>query len=106
MTFDKIYCFNAINHVADMRRCLRNLYDALNAHGLLYLTVDAHNYPVFLKLFRSIPGDILHPQQHDLRSYTRCLTENGWHIRRTFCLKKEFFFNYYWLELAKQPTAD
>lgn len=104
-SFDRIYCLNAINHVADMGRCLQNLHRATSENGRLYLTVDAHNHSFFLKLFRSIPGDILHPQQHDLMSYARCLAENGWDICETFCLKKEFFFSYYWLELAKRPDA-
>ena len=95
--FDKVFCLNAINHVADLKQCLDNLVALTKDGGDLILSIDAHNYQAFKIIFRAIPGDILHPHQYDLKEYEKMLTQRGCTIRKTELIKKEFFFNYYML---------
>ena len=93
--FDQIFCLNAINHVSDLDVCLQNLRQAMSDSGRLVLTVDAHNYLFFKKLFSLVPGDILHPHQLDLAGYTEKLKKSGFKICRTKLLKRDFLFSYH-----------
>ncbi len=93
--FDRVFCLNAINHVADLDVCLQNLRRATAEAGSLVLTVDAHNYRVFKKIFGLIPGDILHPHQLDLSDYEQKLEKNGFKVLRTKLLDRNFFFSYH-----------
>lgn len=63
--------------------------------GTLVVSIDAHNYSGFKKLFRLIPGDILHPHQFDLKEYQNMLASRGVEIEKSVLYKKEFFFSYY-----------
>lgn len=93
--FEKIFCLNAINHVADLDVCLQNLYRALAPGGQLFLTVDAHNFSFLKKIFRLIPGDILHPHQLDLGGYLEKLDGSGFTVGPTMLLKHETIFDYH-----------
>jgi 2-polyprenyl-6-hydroxyphenyl methylase/3-demethylubiquinone-9 3-methyltransferase len=97
--FDLVFCLNAINHVADLELCLKNLRQATRPSGKLVLSVDAHNWLVFKRLFQFLPGDILHPHQLDLEDYRTRLTKNGFSIEAIKLLKREFFFGYWVLVL-------
>jgi 2-polyprenyl-6-hydroxyphenyl methylase/3-demethylubiquinone-9 3-methyltransferase len=77
------------------------IVDLTKANGRLVVSIDAHNYGFFKHLFRTLPGDILHPHQYDLAEYEAMLTRRGCHIARTVLMKKEFFFNYYVLVTTK-----
>ncbi len=100
--YHKVFCLNAINHVADLEKCFDLLVDACLPGGELVVSIDAHNYPLFKKIFRLIPGDILHPHQYDLEEYQQMLLDRGCDLLRTNLYKKEFFFNYYVLVAKKR----
>ncbi len=98
--YDKVFCLNAINHVADLPRCFDQLLAAVKPGGQLLVSIDAHNYAPLKSIFRLLPGDILHPHQYDLQEYEQMLLQRGCSIERTVLLKKELIFNYY-LMVAK-----
>jgi 2-polyprenyl-3-methyl-5-hydroxy-6-metoxy-1,4-benzoquinol methylase len=99
--YDLIFCMNAINHVSDIDFCYDKLCGMLKPNGQLVITIDAHNHSFFKNLFRTIPGDILHPHQYDLKEYNAFLTNRGMKILQTEKLKSEFFFNHY-LQVARK----
>ncbi len=92
-----IFCMNAINHVADLNRCLHNLARALQPDGKLLLGVDVHRNPSLKQLFRWLPGDILHPQQHSLSDYRALLPMCGLRVRQAVRFKAGRIFDYYLL---------
>lgn len=93
--YDYVFCLNAINHVADLRLCLDRLLACTRKGGNLLISIDTHNYRLLKRLFRLIPGDILHPHQYDLSEYQTMLTSRGFRIDQTVLLKKEWIFSYY-----------
>jgi SAM-dependent methyltransferase len=93
--FDIVFCMNAINHVADIDRAYNRMIDAAKAGGYIVVSIDAHNHSFFKKLFRLIPGDILHPHQYDLDEYCDFMTKGGCTILKKLLVKKEFFFSHY-----------
>ncbi len=93
--FDFIFCMNAINHVQDYEISMNNLAESLKQGGSFIITIDAHNYSIFKRLFRIIPGDILHPYQFDLEEYKSHLINRDIEIVNEVLLKQEFFFNHY-----------
>lgn len=93
-TFSAIYCFNAINHVADWDRALDVLTANASGGTRMILTSDVHRHAWLLPVFRALPGDALHPQQHLPAAYRSALTSRGWSIEREEVLRKELIFNY------------
>lgn len=93
--YDKVFCLNAINHVSDLDLCFDKLVDFTKDGGTLIVSIDAHNYSFFKRIFRLLPGDILHPHQYDLKEYQEMLTDRGCRIEETVLYNEEFFFNYY-----------
>lgn len=93
--YDVIFCMNAINHVADIKKSYANLSRLLNPNGRLVVSIDAHNHSFFKYLFRILPGDILHPCQYDLEEYASFLEEQNLTILQTKKLKPAFLFDYY-----------
>ncbi len=100
--FDVVFCLNAINHVADLGQCFDKLIAITKKGGHLVVSIDAHNYQGFKHLFRTIPGDILHPHQYDLKEYQQMLLDLKCSIQNTVLIKKEFFFNYYCLTTIRK----
>lgn len=94
-TYGFVFCLNAINHVADIRRCFERLAALTRPGGTLAVSVDAHQYTWLKKLFRFLPADILHPHQYDLNEYGAMLTGQGFQITKTVLMKKGGIFNYY-----------
>lgn len=92
---DVIFCCNVINHVADLPLCMDRLSSWLKPGGTLILSVDVHNHQILKRIFRMIPGDILHPHQHDLLDYQNMLMERGFSIEKTTQLKSGNIFDYY-----------
>ena len=92
--FRQIYCFNSINHVRDWERAL----DALTSVALpgteMILTSDVHRHSWLLPVFRLLPGDVLHPQQHGPDAYRTALAARGWRIEREKLLRREAIFDY------------
>lgn len=93
--FDIVFCMNAINHVADINVAYDRLISAAKDGGYVVVSIDAHNHSFFKKLFRLIPGDILHPHQYDLEEYCDFMTKRGCIILKKLLVKKEFFFSHY-----------
>lgn len=93
--FDFVFCMNAINHVRDFEKAMDVLVDCVGERRNLVLTIDAHNLSFFKKLFRAVPGDILHPHQYDLVEYQSFLEKRGIKILKSIRLKHEFFFDHY-----------
>ena len=93
--FDVVFCMNAINHVADIDMAYDRLVNATKREGYVVVSIDAHNYSFFKKLFRLIPGDILHPHQYDLEEYCDFMTTRGCVILKKQLVKREFFFSHY-----------
>jgi 2-polyprenyl-6-hydroxyphenyl methylase/3-demethylubiquinone-9 3-methyltransferase len=92
--FEAIYCFNAINHVSDWDAAI----DALTAHARpgtrMLMTSDVHRHKLLLPIFKALPGDALHPQQHGPEAYRSALKQRGWRIEREDVLRVEAIFNY------------
>lgn len=92
---DVIFCCNVINHVANLHQSLDRLKTWLKPGGTLILSVDVHHYSWLKPLFRAIPGDLLHPHQHDLKDYQNLLMERGFSIEKSTLLKSGGIFDYY-----------
>jgi 2-polyprenyl-6-hydroxyphenyl methylase/3-demethylubiquinone-9 3-methyltransferase len=93
--FDTIYCFNAINHVADWERSFDRLTKWAAPGTLLVISSDVHRRPWLLPIFRALPGDALHPQQHAVDAYRNALAERGWRVTGEYRLRREWIFDYY-----------
>ncbi len=93
--YEFVFCLNAINHVADLSLCLDRLHACTRPGGTLLLSIDTHNYGWLKRIFRLVPGDILHPHQYDLPEYQAMLLSRDFSIEQTVLLKKEWIFNYY-----------
>ncbi|MEM1321756.1 MAG: methyltransferase domain-containing protein [Bacteroidota bacterium] len=100
-TYDRVFCLNAINHVADLGLCFDRLIAATKPGGQLLVSIDAHNFRLLKSIFRLLPGDILHPHQYDLEEYQQMLLQRGCQIERTVLLKKAFIFDYYLMVARK-----
>ena len=99
--FEVIFCMNAINHVLDIEKSFENLVSYAKKNTHIVVTIDAHNHTFFKKLFRLLPGDILHPHQYDLNEYQQMLTRRGCTLLGTELLKHEFFFDHYLINKRK-----
>ena len=93
--FRQLYCFNAINHVRDWAAGLDALTAMAEPGTELLLSSDVHRHAWLLPLFRALPGDALHPQQHGATDYRRALQDRGWRIDRERVLRRETIFHYY-----------
>ena len=102
--YDTVFCMNAINHVDDLAASYDALAAAVKPGGTLVVTIDAHNHGFFKRLFRLIPGDILHPHQFDEPEYAAMLTSRGFTIVDTQVMEKEFFFSRV-MHIAKKTPA-
>ena len=97
--YDTIFCLNALNHFSDITSSVDKLLEMLRKGGSMYVSIDAHNYYAFKKIFQWFPGDILHPHQYDLDDYKKMFTSRGGKITAVRLIKKEFLFDYYLLEV-------
>ena len=99
-----VFCLNAINHMYDMSIALQKMMDILSENGTLILSCDVHNWSLFHKIFRFIPGDILHPHQITKNAMDSLLTHHGLAIRQCQMLnKKAIFSEYVWV--CKKSSA-
>ena len=92
--FKWIYCLNAINHVRDWEYALDKLTTWANADTRLLLTSDVHRRHYMWRLFRWLPGDLLHPQQHLPLHYRAALQQRGWEVEQEVELRRERIFSY------------
>lgn len=100
-----VFCLNAINHVADLKSSMDQLARATQSGGTLLLGVDTHRRAFLKKIFRVLPGDILHPHQHVLGDYLGMLQHRGFIIERTICIKPGRIFDYH-LVVARRKKDD
>lgn len=92
--FDGIACLNAINHVNDLGLALDALGRLGKPGAWLLLGVDVHTAGWRKSLFRAIPGDALHPHQHDTAEYRRMLQDRGWTLQAERTHKPGRIFDY------------
>lgn len=101
---DWVFCFNAINHIDDWSRGLDQLDHLCTEEGTIILGSDVHKHRLLKWLFRWIPGDALHPQQHDRQDYLDAMAKRGWIIKKESILKKGLIFDY-WIASFKKNTV-
>ena len=65
------------------------------------ISTDAHKHSFLKKIFQLIPGDVLHPIQHNLQEYNQYLTERNLSILKDILYKEELIFDYY-ITIAKK----
>lgn len=92
--YEAIYCFNAINHVANWGLALDTLTAAAAPGCKMILTSDVHRHAWLKPIFRALPGDLLHPQQHNAEAYRVALLARGWIIEKETLLRREAIFDY------------
>ncbi|MCB0503337.1 MAG: class I SAM-dependent methyltransferase [Bacteroidetes bacterium] len=100
--FDKVFCLNAINHVADIELAFDQLFDWLQPQGQLIVSIDSHNYKLLKTIFRWIPGDALHPHQYDLEDYRKFITDRNGEILQEVNSKPGNIFDYWVLVVRKK----
>lgn len=100
--YEEVYCLNAINHVADWPAAMQRLAEVTRPGGRLLLGSDVHRSDRLRYIFRRLPGDALHPQQHNRSDYRRRLLADGWIIEREVTLKPGKLFDYV-LWSARRP---
>ena len=101
---DWVFCFNAINHIDDWSRGLDQLDRLCTEQGTIILGSDVHKHRFLKWLFRWVPGDALHPQQHDRQDYLEALAKRGRVIKKESILKKGLIFDY-WIASFKKNTV-
>ena len=104
-TFAAIYCFNAINHVANWELAMDQLTSYAKPGTGMILTSDVHRHAVLLPIFKALPGDALHPQQHAADDYREALEARGWVIDKKVELRREFIFSYTAWVCTYQPNS-
>lgn len=102
-TFQLTFCLNAINHVSNLSLAFQKLGLLTAEGGYCALSIDAHNYNLLKWLFRLVPGDALHPHQHNRTEYEEMFMNAGFELQKTQLIKKGGIFNYYLL-LGKKVT--
>jgi SAM-dependent methyltransferase len=100
--YDLIFSFNAINHVQDLPRALDALIASAKKGATLVISTDAHNHGWLKPIFRALPGDVLHPQQHGREDYEKMLTDRLCTIQKTIIYDKTFIFDYLIFICVKQ----
>jgi 2-polyprenyl-6-hydroxyphenyl methylase/3-demethylubiquinone-9 3-methyltransferase len=100
-----VFCLNAINHVQHWEASLDRLYQMVSPGGCLVLSTDAHRSTLLRNIFRLIPGDMLHPQQHTCTDYRNALTARGFVIMSEEVLTPGKVFDYWRVIAKKSPTS-
>jgi len=101
-TFDLLCCLDAINHVSNLTLAFEKLFALTKPGGFCLLSTDAHNHNFLKHLFKTIPGDALHPHQYNLAEYQDMFKSAGFELLKTELYKTHPIFNYYLL-LGKKP---
>ena len=100
-----VFCFNAINHISNWQLGLDQLWKLTHDKGTLILSSDVHRFNWLKQLFRWLPGDALHPQQHSREDYLQILRKKGWKIKKERILKKGLIFEYWIVKLEKHTVT-
>ena len=107
-SFDYVFCLNVINHVRDLDVATEVLAKAAKPDGTLIISVDAHRHKWLKPIFRTIPGDVLHPHQLDLKDYEELFERHGMSVVDKVLYRKEFLFDYWVFPLqlkSENPSA-
>jgi SAM-dependent methyltransferase len=91
---DRVYCLNAINHVADLDAAFDALVRAVRPGGRLCVSIDAHRRRWTRTLLRAVPADVLHPHQHGVDDYVAMLAARDCAIERRITVRRELLFDY------------
>lgn len=104
--FDYVFCLNVVNHVRDLGGVLRVLAQAARPDAPVVVSVDAHRHAWLKPLFRAVPGDVLHPHQHDLAEYRALLVAAGLTVVAEHLHRREALFDYWVITCRKahQPA--
>ncbi len=94
-SYDYIFCLNAINHVADWSASIARLFQWTKSGGTIVLSTDVHRHAWLKPIFRTLPGDILHPHQHRLQDYLQEIDKYQPKSLKSILIKKELIFDYY-----------
>jgi len=100
--FDLIFCINVINHVQNMQEVLAGLHASLRPGGKLVISSDVHRHRTLRKIFRLIPGDLLHPHQMDEKEFRMALQSAGFRIQEAKPMGRQAIFSYLLLVADKQ----
>lgn len=100
--FDFVFCLNVINHVQDIEQAMDALVQAAKPGATFVLSIDAHRYAWLKTIFQTIPGDVLHPHQYDLKDYQGMMEKRDCQIIQSLCLKPGRIFDY-WILIAHCP---
>lgn len=98
--YDWIFCINALNHMRDIPAAVGQLHQALKPGATLVVSVDAHKYRFLRRLFRLLPGDVLHPLQEDLSGYRTLFSNAGFLEISALRYKKGRIFDYWIFRLT------
>ena len=93
--YDKIFCWNAINHVANIHVAFDQLVANAKMEGEIIVSIDVHKYAFLKQVFRWIPLDILHPHQYQLKEYMVMIENRGCQIKLIHKLKSGVIFDYF-----------
>lgn len=96
--YPEAYCLNAINHVSNWERALDTITSCVTPGGRLLLGVDVHRFWWLRQLFRWLPGDLLHPQQHLRADYLVALEKRGWCIEKAINWRRGAIFDFWVLK--------
>lgn len=99
--FDAVFCLNCINHVLDINKSMEKLYSLCNANATLIISTDAHHNNFLKKIFKLIPGDVLHPHQYNKEEYLQIFEKAGFILVKELKLKHESIFHY-WVFVMKK----
>lgn len=99
--FEVVFCMNALNHVADIGQATDKLVAATAMGGYVVMTLDVHKYPLMQKLFRMVPGDILHPHQYTLAGYLALFNSHGLQVQGNLTLRPGRLFGHELLVFRK-----
>lgn len=99
-----VLSFNAINHVRNWEKALQQLTAATQDDGWLVMSSDVHKRKWTKRLFRTLPGDALHPQQHTKHDYLKALQDLNWSIRWEMVHQPGRIFDYWLVSAQKNPA--
>jgi SAM-dependent methyltransferase len=102
--YDAVFCMNAINHVDDLAASYDALAAATRPGGTLVVTIDAHKSGFWKRIFRMIPGDVLHPHQYDEAEYAAMLTQRGFTVTASHVMEDDIYFNRVMQVARKNPS--
>jgi 2-polyprenyl-6-hydroxyphenyl methylase/3-demethylubiquinone-9 3-methyltransferase len=92
--YNYVFCLNAVNHVKDWEKSISKLVQLTKNGGKLIISTDVHRFRILKYVFRLLPGDILHPQQHQSGDYLQFFNSFKPLSVKKILLKKGNIFNY------------